>query len=130
MINSNKYCSQLHQLKAAIEEKHPELNRKGVIYHEDNNRPHISLVTRKKNVRSWEVLIHPPYSPDIAPSHYHLFESLQNSLNQKTFNSLDDCKIHLEQFLAEKAEQLWEDGIMKLPERWQKIVEQNGKYVQ
>ena len=25
MINSNKYCSQLDQLKAALDEKHPEL---------------------------------------------------------------------------------------------------------
>ena len=23
----------------------------------------------------------------------------------------------------------WEDGIMKLPEKWQKVVEQNGEYV-
>ena len=23
----------------------------------------------------------------------------------------------------------WEDGIMKLPGKWQKVVEQNGEYV-
>lgn len=31
-----------------------------------------------------ELLLHPPYS-DIAPSDYHLFRSLQNSLNGKNF---------------------------------------------
>ncbi|XP_066887786.1 kelch-like protein 3 isoform X10 [Kogia breviceps] len=48
-INSNKYCSQLDQLKAALDEKPPELvNRKCIIFHQDNARPHVSLVTRQK----------------------------------------------------------------------------------
>ena len=60
---------------------------------------------------------------------FHLFRSLQNSLNGKNFNSLEDCKWHLEQFFAQKDKKFWEDGIMNLPEKWQKVVEQNGEYV-
>ena len=42
MINSNKYCSQLDQLKVALDEKLPELvNRKHIIFHQDNARPHV-----------------------------------------------------------------------------------------
>jgi len=38
--NSNKYCSQLDQLKAALDKKCPELvNRKCIIFHQDNARP-------------------------------------------------------------------------------------------
>ena len=68
-INSNKYCFQLDQLKTALDEKHPELvNRKCIIFHQDNTRLHVSLMTRQKLLQlDWEVLIHPPYSPDIAP---------------------------------------------------------------
>ena len=48
-INFNKYCSQLDQLKAALDEKRPELvNRKCIIFHQDNARPHVSLMTRQK----------------------------------------------------------------------------------
>ena len=48
-INSNKYCSQLDQLKAVLTEKYPELvNREHVIFHQDNARPHVSLTTRQK----------------------------------------------------------------------------------
>ena len=132
MINSNKYCSQLDQLKAAVKKKHPELvNRKRIIFHQDNNpRPHVSLMTRQKLLQlGWEVLIHPPYSLDIAPLDFHLFRSLQNSLNGKNFSSLEDCKRHLEQFFAQKDKKFWEDEIMKLPEKWQKVVEQKGEYV-
>ena len=101
-INSNKYCSQLDQLKAALDEKRPELvNRKRIIFYQDNARPHVSLMTRQKLLQlGREVLIHLPYSPDIAPSDFHLILSLQTSLNRKNFNSLEDCKRHLEQSFA------------------------------
>ena len=120
MINSNKYCSQLDQLEAALNEKCLVLvNRKDTIFHQDNARPHVSLMTRQKLLQlGWEVLIHLPYSPDIAPSDFHLFWSLQSSLNAKNFNSLEDCKRNLEQFFAQKGKKFWEDGIMKLPEKW------------
>ena len=77
----------------------------------------------------WQVLIHPSYSPDIASLDFHFFWSLQNSLNGKNFNSLVDCKRHLEQFFAPKGTKFSGDEIMKLSEKWQKIVEQNGEYV-
>ena len=66
-----------------IKEKRPELTtRKGVIFHQDNARPLTSLVTSKKLLDlGWEVMLHPPYSPDLAPSDYHLFCLLQNYLN-------------------------------------------------
>ena len=118
-------------MKAALDEKHPELvNRKCIIFHQGNASPHVSLMTRQKLLQpGWEVLIHLLYSPDIAPLDFHLFQSLQNSLNGKNFNSLEDCKRHLEQFFAQKGNKFWEDGIMKLPEKCQKVVEQNGEYV-
>ena len=87
-------------------------------------------MTRQKLLQlGWEVLIHPPYSQDIAPSDFHLFQSLQNSLNGKNFNSLEDCKGNLEQFFVQKDKKFWEDGIMKLPGKWQKVVERNVEYV-
>ena len=47
MINSSKCYSQLDQLKAALDEKRPELvNRKHKLFHQDNARPHVCLMTR------------------------------------------------------------------------------------
>ena len=73
-IDSNKYCAQLDQLKAALDEKCLELvNRKHTIFHQDNARLHVSLMTRHKLFQlRWEVLIHLPYSPDIAPSDFQI----------------------------------------------------------
>jgi hypothetical protein len=39
----------------------------------------------------WEVLAHPPHSPDLAPSDYHLVTKLKESLAGKTFS--DDGEV-------------------------------------
>ena len=41
------------------------------------------------------------YPPDIVPSDFYLFQSLQNSPIGRIFNSLEDCRRHLEQFLTQ-----------------------------
>ena len=55
--------------ESSTQQKHPELvNRKCIIFYRDTTRPHVSLITRQKRLQlDWEVLIHPLYSPDIAP---------------------------------------------------------------
>ena len=78
------------------------VNRKHIVFHQDNARLHISLMTRQKLLQlGWEGLIHPSYTPDIPPSEVHLFWSLQNS-DGKNFNSLGDCERHLQKFFAQK----------------------------
>ena len=59
---------------------------------------------------------------------YYSFRSLQNSLNNTNFND-EAMKSHLVQFLDDKDQKFYEHGMMKLPERWQKVIEQNGKYI-
>jgi len=59
-------------LNDAIAEKRPELiNRKKVVFHHDDVRPHTNLMIREKLLNvvgmCWDVLPHPPYSLDLAP---------------------------------------------------------------
>ena len=68
------------------------------------------------------MMLYPPYSPNIAPSEYYLFPSLQNSLDGETFND-EVVKSLLVQFFADKDQKFFERGIMKLLERWQKVIE-------
>ncbi|GFV00776.1 RNA cytidine acetyltransferase [Trichonephila clavipes] len=67
-INANLYCNQLDKLNESIKGKKPALaSRKGIVFHH-NARSHTAMVTQQKlNALGWEVLGHPPYSPDIAP---------------------------------------------------------------
>ena len=104
------------KLDKEIKEKLPELKtRKGVIFYQDNARPHTSLVTRKKLLElGWEVMPNPPYSPDLVPSDYHWFRSLQNHLNGKKFDSNEPVKNELIQFFASKNQTFYQSEIIKL----------------
>ena len=101
-INSDVCCQQLVKLEEAFKEKRPELvNRKGIVFHHDNARPHFSNTYETLGALKlgWEMMLYPPYSPVLAPSDYHLFRSLQNFLNGKNFSDNDDLKSNLAEFL-------------------------------
>ena len=131
-INADKYCEQLLRLRSALAEKRPALlNRRRIIFHHDNARPHTAQKTKKlPQDLSWEVLDHPPYSPDIAPSDFHLFRGLQNYLNGKSFRTEAEVKVHLEEyFFRLKNETFYRRGIEKLPGRWKEIIDNGGAYI-
>ena len=53
---------------------------KGVSFLHDNAPAHRALAAQKKLVYlGFQCLDHPPYSPDLAPSDYHLFPGLKNN---------------------------------------------------
>lgn len=86
----NVYCDQMNKLNAEIYQMHPVLaNRKGIgiVFHHDNTRLHTSLQKWQKSLGlGWGILLHLPYSADVAHSDFCRFRSLQNSLNRRTFN--------------------------------------------
>lgn len=129
-VTAEKYSSQLEDLKNALSRKRPSLlNRKGVVLLHDNARPHTARLTQEKIMSfNWEVLPHPPYSPDLAPSDYHVFRSMQHHLSNKRYENDDQLKNDLEQFFISKPMNFFERGIKNLPNRWRKVIENEGNY--
>ena len=73
-INSEAYIQTLTRLRARIRRVRPNLPIDKVLLLHDNARPHTSIRTRETiTLYGWTTLPHPPYSPDLAPSDYHLF---------------------------------------------------------
>jgi histone-lysine N-methyltransferase SETMAR len=65
------------KLKPAIRSKWRGLLSKTVLLHHDNVQPPAAVATIETIQKlNFELLPHPPYSPDLAPSDYHLFGSL------------------------------------------------------
>ena len=87
------------------------------------------MTRQKLRELGWEALMHPPYSPAVAPSDYILFRSLKNSLNSVKLASKEACENHFVQFFADKSQKFYSDGIMILPEKSQKVIDQNGTYI-
>ena len=85
-ITSALYCTILMKLRAAIRRKRPGLLTKGVLLLHDNACPHsANLTTATLRSFKWEVLQHPPYSPDLALSDFHLFGPLKHHLSGERF---------------------------------------------
>jgi len=72
------YSSLLMQLNEILEEKRRGNVTKVVLFLHDNAPARQALVTEKKLAYlGFQFLDHPPYSPDLAPSDYHLFPGLK-----------------------------------------------------
>ncbi|GBM38237.1 Mariner Mos1 transposase [Araneus ventricosus] len=79
--NSARFCARLELLHKAIRRKRPGVLSNGVLLLYDNARPHTVSVTRDLKQRfRWNFLGHPPHSPDLASSDFHLFWSLNKYL--------------------------------------------------
>ncbi|EFN75606.1 hypothetical protein EAI_04573, partial [Harpegnathos saltator] len=64
------------------------------ILQHDNARPHVAKVVKTYlETLKWEVLPHPPYSPDVDPSDYHLFRSMAHGLVDQYFRSYEEVRI-------------------------------------
>jgi transposase len=54
----------------------------------DNAQPHTAeKATKLLEKFGWENLEHPPYSPDLAPSNFHLFPKMKEFLGSKGITS-------------------------------------------
>ena len=129
-VTSVVYCEQLDRVHHKLVESRPSLvNRKGVILLHDNARPHVSNMTQDKICElGWEVLSHPPYSPDMAPTDYHLFRSLHHHTSGKTYENLEGLEMDITLFFKQKKPEFFLNGINNLIERWTYIINNNGKY--
>jgi len=77
------------QLKDILKEKRRGKVTKGVLFLHDNAPAHRTLATQKKLAYlGFQCVDHPPYSPDLAPSDYHLFPGLKKKqLKGRHFSS-------------------------------------------
>lgn len=100
-----------------------------IIFLHDNARPHTANDTQKLlDELDWEVLSHPPYSPDIAPSDFHLFRSLKKWLKGRRFGSIDEVREGIQQYFDSKDLDFYQRGINNLVDRWEQVVAFDGDY--
>ncbi|UYV76641.1 hypothetical protein LAZ67_14001557 [Cordylochernes scorpioides] len=130
-ITGERYEQQLMRLSRALKIKRPLYAKRHdkVIYQHDNARPHVAKVVKETlEALQWDVLPHPPYSPDIAPSDYHMFRSMTHGLAEQHYTSYEEAKNWVDAWIASKDEEFFRHGIRMLPERWGKVVAKDGQY--
>ena len=111
-VNSANYCEQLRQVKKDIKNKRSE----GVILHHDNAK-----LVQTINELGWKLLPHPPYSPDLVPSDFHLFGPLKACTRGTKFKSDDEVKSVVSDWLRHQSKDFYAEEIQKLVHRWESV---------
>ena len=130
-VNGDVYIEVLTKLKRAIYDKRPDLHAAQPILLHDNAGPH-----RRKDVLAlldkwgWEILTHPPYSPDLSPCDFYLFSQMKLPLRGQRFQSLEEINEAVKASLNAMTVRGLCDGIDGLVHRWQKCLNIDGAYVE
>jgi histone-lysine N-methyltransferase SETMAR len=128
-INSVRYQETLKKLNRSIRLKRPDLQ--GVILHHDNARPHTANATTAAiAAKGWTVLPHPAYSPDLAPSDFHMFGPLKDYLRGQRFEDDDAVKSAVKAWIRQCAPEFFVNGFINWRNRWEKCVARSGDYIE
>jgi histone-lysine N-methyltransferase SETMAR len=97
----------------------------------DNARRHTSLRTQEAITKfGWTMPPHPSYSPDLAPSDFHLFGPLKDALRGARFEDDESMIPAVRTRLREEERSWYREGMHALPSRWHKVVDLDGDYVE
>jgi len=125
------YANELRELREALKSKRRGKLRRGVLLLHDNAPAHTAGVATSVAAEcGYELLPHPPYSPDLAPSDFYLFPLLKEHLRGRQYANNNDIIQSVEDFLEVQGEQFFQTGIQKLQKRWNKCIEVQGDYVE
>ena len=132
-INSAIYCETLKKLRHAVQNKRCGMLSATMPLLHNNTRLHFAAQTQELITSfRWEKMDHlpPPYSPDLAPSDFHIFLHLKKFLGSKQFDNDDDLKDAVQKWLTLQAPTFYEDGIQKLVPHYDKCLNNGGEYVE
>ncbi|GBO15143.1 hypothetical protein AVEN_201436-1 [Araneus ventricosus] len=92
-INGNRYFETLSKLRRAIQNRRRGMLPGGIVFLLENARPHTAAATQELlDQFGWEIFDHPPYSPNLAPSDFHLLPKLKEFLGGKRFGSAEELE--------------------------------------
>jgi histone-lysine N-methyltransferase SETMAR len=118
-------------VRPALCRKQPELLEHGAILLQDNATPHHHCDVQNLVQRwVWEVLAHPPYSPDLAPCDYWLFSRVKEHLWGKRFESEDNINTAVTASLKRLSQDECRAAIDCLPCGWEQCVDSAGDYIE
>jgi [histone H3]-lysine36 N-dimethyltransferase SETMAR len=114
-INSEYDMVLLERLNDEIKKQNVSIWRKRMLFHQDNALCHKSIkTTAKLHKLGYELLLHPPYSPDLAPSDFFLFADLKRMLAGQKFSINQEVNIETETFFEAMSKSYHKNGIENL----------------
>ena len=114
-----------------IREKHRGKLTKGILLQQDNVRVHTCKISMDAVERNWyELILHPAYSPDLAPNDYFLFPDLKKNICGCHFRSNEEVVAAVEEWVRDKDPGFFSSGLMALEHRWSKCIILESNYIE
>jgi transposase len=101
------------------------------VFLHNNASPHITAHTRALLEHfNWELFDHPPYSPDLAPRHCHLFTYMKNWSGSQHFSNNEELMEGVRTWLNYQAADFFHTGIQNLIPLYEKCLNSSSDYVE
>ena len=78
----------------------------------------------------YELIPHPAYSPDLAPSYFFLFPNFKKDILGLHFRSDEEVVMAVEEWVNGKDPDFFSSGLMTLEHRWSKCIPLEGNYIE
>ena len=130
-VTGNYYAGVLRRLREAVLQKRRGKISRHVLLLQDNAPAHTAKLSKDAAAEcGFQLLPHPPYSPDLAPSDYFLFPKLKSDMKGRRFQDDDDVIAAVDGWFESKEKDFYRNGLVMLQSRCQKCIEVQGDYVE
>ena len=131
IITGVYYANLLDQLRTAIREKSRGKFSNGVLLQQDNARvPTCKVAMDAVERNGYELIPHPAYLPDLAPSNFFLFPNLKKDIRGLHFWSDEEVVTSVEEWVNGKDPDFFSSGLMALEHHWSKCITLEGNYIE
>ncbi len=123
-FNSEFYCSEVLEplADAGVPEEYP-------FYMQDNARPHTSNLTKRRFAElGYDLIVMPPYSPDLTPADFWFFPCLKSELVGQKFVTLQACATAVSKVVRSIEREAFHQSFLSLIQRCQLCLNKNGDY--
>lgn len=113
--NADRYYEYLNKLPRAIQNKHRGLLSSGIIFLQNNATSYTAIQTKALLQKSgWNVLLHPPHSPNFTLGNITLFLHLKKFFGDEGFCNNAAVTESVSNWFQAQAANFYDSGISKL----------------
>ena len=129
-VNSWFYCAVLRRLRVNVRRRRPKLWREQTwLLHHDNAPSHTSVFTQQFMAKNkMAVIPHQPYSPDLAPCVFFLFQKMELKLKGRRFDTIEEIPAESQRVLDNVIEKVFQEAFQKWRRQWDRCLRAGGNY--
>jgi len=129
-VNKHFYLNVLKHFRVAVRRKRPEAWKNNTwILHHDNAPAPVSLLIREFLTKhEMTVVPQPPYSPNLAPADFFLFQQLKSSLKGRRFQTIEEIEENWTRDLRAISQNKFQDAFQNWKKRWERCIKSGGEY--